>query len=289
LLGLDEGEGYWDCTQIGADVYVIIANFKYKDPRVELIPGDGLVGFYFKLTGDLTLSISRTEPLRLNRPSLLIYRQPVGVDIKEFTDPSAHERCVAVTVRPEFLVDNFLGASLEGYRQLRDFLSAATGTFQYLQLPLSSAMFELADKRVSNPHTGLLSLIYTESVTMELLCLSKLPSEHYTPRELKCLDKARAYLMKTFTPAPTISRVARVVGVSETTLKRGFKAVYGETAFAFSVRCRMQHALELLRDHHTPIARAAEAAGYRHQTSFTTAFVRHFGLRPKDVRRNRSP
>lgn len=61
----------WYCTQIGEDVYVIIENSAYKDPRVELVPGDGLVQLYFKLAGNLTMSVSRTEPLRLNRPTSL--------------------------------------------------------------------------------------------------------------------------------------------------------------------------------------------------------------------------
>jgi AraC-like DNA-binding protein len=297
LLAPGEGEGYCDCTQIGSDGYVVIANFKYKNPRVELIPGDGLVQLYFKLTGDLTMSISRTEPLRLNRPGLLIYRHPEGIDIKEWTEPSAHERAVAITVKPEFLLSNFFGSSLEGFRELREFLSATTGKVQYIRLPLSAEMFELADKLVKNPHTGIVGLVYTEAVTLELLCsavagfknISELSAEHYTPRELKCLYRARDHLLKQLAPAPTIPQVARAVGVSETTLKRGFKAVFGETPFDFSVRCRMQHALTLLRDHRTPISRVAEAAGYRHQTSFATAFRRHFGLRPKDVHRNAQP
>ena len=41
----EEGEGYWDLTQIGDDVCVITENFVYKDPRIELVPGDGLVQF----------------------------------------------------------------------------------------------------------------------------------------------------------------------------------------------------------------------------------------------------
>jgi AraC-like DNA-binding protein len=296
-LAPEEGEGYWDCTRIGEDVYVIIENFAYKDPRVELVPGDGLVQLYFKLTGDLTMSISRTEPLRLNRPSLLIYRQPEGVDISEWTEPSAHERCVAVTIKPEFLVNNFFGLSLESFRHLRDFLSATTDEFRYLQVPLSSEMFALADKLVKNPHTGIIGLVFTEAVTMELLCsaiasfdsLSGMTTEHYTQRELTCLNRARAFLMKQLAPAPTIRQVARIAGMNETTLKRSFKAVFGETVFDFSIRCRMQHALTLLRDQRIPVARVAEASGYRHQTSFTAAFRRHFGLRPKDVGRRWRP
>jgi len=119
--------------------------------------------------------------------------------------------------------------------------------------------------------------------------LSGMPAEQYTPRELKCLEHAREFLMKQLSPAPTIRQVARAAGMNETTLKRSFKAVYGETVFDFSVRCRMQHALSLLRDKLVPVALVAEAAGYRHQTSFSTAFGRHFGLRPKDVRRNMRP
>jgi len=46
----------------------------------------------------------------------------------------------------------------------------------------------------------------------------------------------------------------------------------------------MQQALKLLRDQHLPVKRVAHAIGYRHQTSFSTAFQRHFGMRPKEVR-----
>src|SRR5215475_1563930 len=44
----EEGDGYYDLTRIGDDVYVLALNFTYKDPRVELVPGDGLIQFYFK-------------------------------------------------------------------------------------------------------------------------------------------------------------------------------------------------------------------------------------------------
>ena len=91
--------------------------------------------------------------------------------------------------------------------------------------------------------------------------------------------------MTQLAPAPTIRQVARVAGMNETTLKRGFKAVYGETVSDFSVRCRMQHALTLLRDQQVSVKRVAAACGYRHQTSFATAFGQHFGLRPSDLRK----
>jgi AraC-like DNA-binding protein len=293
-LAPEEGEGYWELTKIGDDVFIVVENFAYKDPRIEFVPGDGLVQFYFKLSGDLTMAVGRTEPLRLNRPSLLVYNQPTGVDIREWTAPSARERCVQIGVRPQFLIDTFLTSIADAPPQLQAYVDGTPGRLQYCQLPLNAQMFELATKLVNNPYSGALGLVHAEAVTLELLCtaiagfttLAGLPAEEYSQRELRCLHAARGVLMKQLSPAPTIRQVARVVGINETTLKRGFKAVFGETIFYFSVRCRMQHALALLREQRMPVARVAEAVGYRHQTSFATAFRRHFGLRPKDVRRS---
>ena len=290
----EEGQGYWDLTQIGAaDVYVIVLNFVYKHPRVEMLPGDGLIQFYFKLCGDLTMEVSRAEPLRLNRPSLLVYSQPTGLDLQEWTAPSVRERSVAITLRPQFLLENFLSGVVDVPPQLRALLSASPDQLRYCQLPLTTTMFETATRLVDNPYTGILSLLHTEALTIELLCaavtgftaVTRSPGAEYSDTDMRCLYAARNFLMKQLSSAPGIRRVAREVGMNETYLKRGFRSVFGETVFAFSVRCRMQQALTLLvHEPRLPVARVAEAVGYRHQTSFATAFRRHFGICPKDAR-----
>ena len=291
-----EGEGYWEFTRVRDELFVIVENFAYKDPRIELVPGDGLVQFNFRLSGDLTLAVSRTEPLRLNRPALFVWNQAQGADIQEWTAPSARERVVAISVRPEFLADHFLASAVDIPQQLQPFVGGTRAKINYCQLRLTAQMFELATKLVDNPYVGALGLVNIEAIAMELLCcavagfstLSVKPNEQYSERELRCLHSARRYLMRQYAPAPTIRQVARAAGVNETTLKEGFKTVFGERVFEYSVRCRMQHALMLLREQHLPVARVAEAIGYRHQTSFATAFLRHFGMRPKDVRRTKS-
>jgi AraC-like DNA-binding protein len=82
--------------------------------------------------------------------------------------------------------------------------------------------------------------------------------------------------------------LARIVGMAKSTLTKGFKAVFGETILDFSLGCRMRHAMALMRDQSYSVANASEAVGYAHPTSFTTAFRRHFGMRPIDVRRVKS-
>ncbi len=295
-LAPEEGEGYWELTRIRGEIYVVVANFAYKDPRIELVPGDGLVQFNFKISGDMSLAVSRTEPLRWNRPSLLVWSQPKGVDIREWTAPRAREQFIIISMRPEFLAQTFLAVGAEVPQQLKAFASGIGEKINYYQHPLSSQAFEAATRLINNPYTGPLALVYTEALVLELVCnavaglsaLTGAPAEEYSDRELRCLHTARAILMRQFAPAPTIGKLARSVGMSKSTLTKGFKAVFGETIFDFSLRCRMRHALTLMRDQGLSVEQAGEAIGYAHPTSFTTAFRRHFGMRPIDVRRAKS-
>ncbi len=292
----EEGEGYWEFTRIRDEIYVVVANFAYKDPRVELVPGDGLVQFDFKISGDLTLAVSRTEPVRWNRPSLLVWSQPKGVDISEWTAPRAREQFIIVSMRPEFLAQTFLPSAVEVPEPLKAFASSSGERINYCQHPLSSQTLEVATRLLNNQQVGPLALVYTEALALELVChavaslcaLTGAPAEQYSDRELKCLHSARAILMRQFAPAPTIDKLARSVGMSKSILTKGFKAVFGETIFDFSLRCRMRHALTLIRDQGGSVEQAGEAIGYAHPTSFTTAFRRHFGMRPIDVRRGKS-
>lgn len=291
----DEGEGYWDLTRIRDDIYVVVANFTYKDPRVEVVPGDGLIQFNFKLSGDMSLAVSRPEPLRWNRPSLLVWAQPQGVDISEWTAPSARERFIIISIRPEFLAEHFL-ASADAPQQLQAFIADKRKQVIYTQRPLTSQTFDITTRLINNPFSGPLALIYTEALALELLCCavnsfgahSGAPTEEYSERELKCLHMARNILMKQLAPPPTINQLARSVGMAKSTLTKGFKAVFGETILDFSLGCRMRHAMTLMRDQACSVAKASEAAGYSHPTSFTTAFRRHFGVRPIEVRRVKS-
>jgi AraC-like DNA-binding protein len=72
--------------------------------------------------------------------------------------------------------------------------------------------------------------------------------------------------------------------MSESKLKRTFKARFGATVFDYGLECRMRHALELLRCRRMSVGQVAYAVGYRHQTSFTSAFFQFFGFLPSKAR-----
>jgi AraC family transcriptional activator of pyochelin receptor len=292
----EEGEGYWDLTRIRDDIYVVVANYAYKDQRLEIVPGDGLVQFNFRLSGDMSLAVSRAEPLRWNRPSMLVWAQPQGVDINEWTAASSRERYIMLSIRPDFLTDHFLSLADGAPEQLQPFVAAKREKLIYTQRPLSSQTFDVSTRLMTNPFSGRLALVYTEALAMELLCCAVMSlsantgasTEEYSERELKCLHAARELLTRQLAPPPSLTSVARSVGMAKSTLTKGFKAVFGETILDYSLNCRMRHAMVLIRDRGWSVTKASDAVGYAHPTSFTTAFRQHFNMRPIDVRRVKS-
>jgi AraC-like DNA-binding protein len=156
-------------------------------------------------------------------------------------------------------------------------------------------MLELARHVIASPYTGSLSLVNTEAMTMQLLCatvahLSALAEREggaCSARERQAVSAARQLLEEQRSPAPTLRDLTRATGLPERTLTQVFKAISGETLFDYSLRCRMRHALILLRDQHYSVEQVSQAVGYSHATSFTAAFRRHFGMRPIDAKRTR--
>jgi AraC-like DNA-binding protein len=288
-----EGRGHWEFTRIGRSMYVIIANVAYKQARLEYVPGDDLIQFFFTLSGDLTIEGIQPQLLHIKRPSLLVYQQPRGVDTREWTVANAAERFVAISFHRRYLIEEFFPSGGQMPAALEPIVNSDQPEVPYCQIALSAEMFELATRLVEQPYNGSLGVLFTEAVAFQLLCRTisalhdvnaTLPYERYSERDLRGLHAARAMLKKQLAPAPTIPQLARQVGINETSLKRGFKALFGETIFDFSVRCRMEQAMALLREGQMPVGLVSEAVGYSHQTSFATAFRRHFGVSPKDAR-----
>lgn len=80
---------------------------------------------------------------------------------------------------------------------------------------------------------------------------------------------------------PTLTALARGVGLSETTLKRGFRQAFGTTVFGYLRARRMEHARDLLQSGEATVLEAAELVGYSNPSNFAAAFRRQFGENPK--------
>lgn len=81
---------------------------------------------------------------------------------------------------------------------------------------------------------------------------------------------------------PALAALARCVGLSETSLKRGFRQLFATTVFGYLRARRMERARVLLESGAATVLEAAALVGYSNPSNFAAAFRRHFGVNPKE-------
>ena len=95
------------------------------------------------------------------------------------------------------------------------------------------------------------------------------------------IHAAATILRQRLEAPPSLAELAREVGLSETTLKRGFHRVFNTTVFGYLRACRMEHAHALLQSGQTTVLEAAALVGFSNPSNFAAAFRRQFGVNPK--------
>lgn len=88
------------------------------------------------------------------------------------------------------------------------------------------------------------------------------------------------------TAPPNLSQIAKMVGLNEYKLKRGFKETFNTTVFGYLADQRLQLAHQYLRDTGKTAAEIAVELGYCTPQHFNNAFKRKFGITPFSVRNN---
>ena len=100
------------------------------------------------------------------------------------------------------------------------------------------------------------------------------------------IRRARVILSMEYANPPPLPRLARQLGISETRLKSGFKAMTGTTVMQFCINNRIEAAKILLKEHRFSISEVASVVGYEDHSAFSRAFRRHCGQSPKEWRRS---
>lgn len=139
---------------------------------------------------------------------------------------------------------------------------------------------------------GKLLELFVLSKSIELLTLSidaslAGPAGQYirTTSDRERIVAAREVVNDRLRDPPTLSEVARLVGLNEFKLKRGFKEVFGTTVFAYLTEQRLELAKRYLLDTDRTAAEVAFELGYATPQHFSAAFKKRFGVTPNSMRK----
>ena len=158
---------------------------------------------------------------------------------------------------------------------------------RFSELHACQALGGLLERLYHSPYTGAMERLNQESLSLAVLVelaafLQQTPSRPTTvPRgQREIAFEARAVLDANLVEPPGSADLARSLGVGETTLRRAFAGVFGQSMLQYVRQQRMELARVLLRQHKWQVAQIAYRLGYTHPANFNHAYKAYFGHPP---------
>ena len=111
----------------------------------------------------------------------------------------------------------------------------------------------------------------------------RMPSDN--PKLKAIAETARELLIAELTNPPSVAELAQRVGVNSLKLQRLFHQYFNNTPYGVLTEYKMQQAYYLLQHSQRQISQIAYELGYKHPNNFTTAFIRYYGVSPKQIQK----
>jgi len=107
-----------------------------------------------------------------------------------------------------------------------------------------------------------------------------------TPGDKEKIIAVRDLINERLGDPPSLSQIARTVGINEYKLKRGFKEIFNTTVFGYLTEQRLLLAYQYLMDTRKTAAEISFELGYSTPQHFNNVFKKRFGLTPDSIRKN---
>jgi AraC-like DNA-binding protein len=138
---------------------------------------------------------------------------------------------------------------------------------------------------------GLFKKMFIESKVMELLLLQLEQIQGQDSRskdlvsslEIERMQYAKELIKKNLAAPLSLQELSKQLNTNECSLKKCFKATFGQTVFGYVQELKMNEAKTLICDYKLPVYQVADRVGYKNPQHFTAAFKRHYGYVPSKL------
>jgi AraC-like DNA-binding protein len=147
----------------------------------------------------------------------------------------------------------------------------------------------------SSKQSGIFKSLYIEAKIMEIL-VSQLQqyvakSQTTNKQSLKDTDREKLHTVKevlqnTFLETYSLQSIAKMAGINEFKLKKGFKEIFGNTVFGYLADLKMEYAKEKLVQKRASISEISDEIGFQHPQHFSQAFKKKYGYSPSQYFNN---
>ncbi|MBJ9978375.1 helix-turn-helix transcriptional regulator [Pseudomonas sp. S75] len=157
----------------------------------------------------------------------------------------------------------------------------------FAALPTCPIVGRLLEQLYHSPYHGPLKRLHQESLSLAVLVElaahvagRTAPADEAVRGQLDLAHEARRLLDAQLAEPPTVLDLARHLGVGETTLRRAFAKVFGQSMLQYLRQQRMELARTLLLQRKWQVAQIAYRLGYANPANFSNAYKAYHGHPP---------
>jgi AraC-like DNA-binding protein len=284
-----------DAYHVSSGMVMLIVDVACSHPFESRLSGQDIVEFHFRLSGSIAIA-GKWGELLVREPSCLIWYQPDGCnDAAEQVGTRGDDRetWISLYCDRRWLYERTGNYAVGLLESLEHGAGIDSDAPQYRVQPQRAETGRIIAELLRTRGDDALYCWYANAKAVELLCValkdmqlhasSDASIRRTTNTDLRLVRQTRQILHAQLAHPPKLSALARRVGMNPTKLCALFRRCYGESVYEFVRRSRLEHAHDLLSRSDLQIQQVAAAVGYRHHSTFSTAFTRHFGVAPKQV------
>ena len=194
---------------------------------------------------------------------------------------------IRVVIDMEFIND-LIGRVFQLENWLLDYIENRQRFIDRKGMPLHPRVHQCLMELCRPPVDGPGREVYIAAKTMELISYN-LSYDHTRDliqvkgiayKDLNAFIQLKDYLDYNYLASHSLKTLARDFGLNEFKLKKGFKALFGQTVFGYINSLKMQQGAMLL-EKGLSVNEVADALGYTYPQHFSTAFKRHYEMSPR--------
>lgn len=281
------GQGYWREIQLQQGVCLAIARYELQTPfTIQLPEREHVLEYSFCLSGG---TCDRAHAIGAGQ--YVLYGSGIApIETTTWKDTTQIE--VTVHLDPQLLITGLQQASDQVPPKLEQLVQPSSQSYYTRSGIITSAMHTALQQILSCPFRGATKRMYLESKVWELMALllqqeletvSPLQHRHLLkPDDVERIHQAKEILLQQLDRPPSLLELARQVGLNDCTLKRGFRQVFGQTAFGCLHDHRLEQARQLLEERRMNVSEVSQAIGFANRSYFAAAFRKKFGVSPRE-------
>ena len=279
--------------QFSGGLRVIVFDCHWRSKVCYSVRDGELVRFNFSLAIDMDMRFAANQSVMVRRPSWRIINNPHDLNVIESIPENTDAVWVTVCCHPDYL-QKLTHVPLDDMPDfLQDVVEPLSDRSHHEFYDFTSRLTSItADILRTNLH-GPLRLPFVEACANQLLCyaINHLIHPHaahalkLNDTDRAALEKGRNILAGDFAAPPSVSKLSKMLGINRNKLYYGFRDSFGLTISEFIQEQRLEEGRRLLTETSLPISEVAASVGFKHQSNFSTAVRKRFGVTPRQLRR----